>query len=77
MMLLLIKANFSVILSDNCISLNKNCDSNSSASVDIQKITVDKMINEFDDELSKNAEYIDKMIVSVTTKMPETDLHHL
>ena len=53
-------------LSDNCISLNKNCDSNSSASVDIQKITVDKMINEFDDELSKNAEYIDKMIMSVT-----------
>ena len=53
-------------LSDNCISLNDKCDSNPSATTDIQKITVDKMVNEFVDSLKKNASEIDDMIMKVT-----------
>uniref|UniRef100_A0A6C0CPR1 Uncharacterized protein n=1 Tax=viral metagenome TaxID=1070528 RepID=A0A6C0CPR1_9ZZZZ len=53
-------------LTDNCISLNNSCDSNPTATVDIQKITVDKMVNEFVDSLKKNAEDIDTMILKVS-----------
>ena len=54
-------------LSDNCISLNDGCDSNAIATADIQKVTVDKMMNEFVDNLQKNAQDIDTMIMNVTS----------
>lgn len=53
-------------LADNCISLKDTCDSNSNATADIQKLTVDKMVGEFVDSLQKNAADIDSMIMKVS-----------
>jgi len=54
-------------LSDNCISLNDNCDSNATATADIQKMTIEKMTAEFVDNLQQNAKQIDELIMKVSS----------
>lgn len=53
-------------LTDNCLSVKDTCNSNSVATADIQKLTINKMVSEFVDSLQKNASEIDSMIMKVS-----------
>lgn len=53
-------------LKDDCVSINAKCGTLSKTALDIQKITISKMVSEFDESLATSSGEFDKMLQSLT-----------